>query len=65
MIWESGDQLQFGDLIRFLKITKVYQGFARNALGRFALAGTALRCPPSVADAGDENLAQTLLDRRA
>jgi ribosomal protein S12 methylthiotransferase accessory factor len=62
LIWESGDRVQFEDLIRFLKITKLYQSFARNTLGRFALAGTALRGVPSVAGAGDESLAQTLLD---
>jgi ribosomal protein S12 methylthiotransferase accessory factor len=62
LIWESGDWLKFEDLIRFLKITKLYQGFARNALGRFALAGTAFRCAPSVAAVNEENVAQTLLD---
>ena len=43
LIWESGDSVAFSALIRFLKLTGTFEQFARNALGRFALAGTPLR----------------------
>jgi ribosomal protein S12 methylthiotransferase accessory factor len=34
LVWESGDQVRFADLVRFLKLTGRYQSYARNALAR-------------------------------
>lgn len=39
LIWETGDRVEFSDLILFLKLTGVFPEYARNALARFAMEG--------------------------
>ena len=66
LIWETGDCVQFSELVQFLKVTGMFEKVARNALGRFAMAGLPLR-PPSQPnnEANSEdtlNTPQSLLD---
>jgi ribosomal protein S12 methylthiotransferase accessory factor len=66
LIWESGDSVQFDDLIRFLKLTGAFERFAADVLGRAAVAGRPMRMTaagPIADDSGDEaSAAQYLLD---
>ena len=66
LIWESGDVVEFTELVRFLKVTGTFERFARNGLGRIAVAGTPLRSISPIgapADSPDaRHAAQSLLD---
>ena len=66
MVWESGDSAQFSELVQFLKVTGRFEMFARNALGRLAVAGIPLQrsfSPSTHADLDEPvNVAQSLLD---
>lgn len=66
LIWESGDSLKLKDLLRFLKMTGAYDQVIRNAVGRFAIAGTPLRAgsPGSIRTGSNDEVdaAQSLLD---
>jgi ribosomal protein S12 methylthiotransferase accessory factor len=66
LVWESGDVVDFPELVRFLKVTGAFEQFARNALGRMAIAGTPLRKSPAAAvhSNGDDGASpvQSLLD---
>ena len=66
LVWESGDVVEFTTLVRFLKVTGAFEQFARNALGRMAVAGTPLRTmswAAAPAEAHDpRHGAQSLLD---
>ncbi len=65
LVWESGDEVAFEDLVRFLKITGAFDGAARRAIARMAIAGTPLMGnPPSAHESspGQGASAQSLLD---
>jgi len=66
LVWESGDVVEFTDLVRFLKLTGAFEQYARNALGRMAVAGTPLRTISLIAGRADAHdgghAAQSLLD---
>jgi ribosomal protein S12 methylthiotransferase accessory factor len=66
MVWESGDCVDFSKLLRFLKVVGTFEKFARNALGRWAIAGAPLRSTSHGSDytdsVGATNGAQLLLD---
>jgi len=66
MVWESGDSAEFSELVRFLKVTGKFEVFARNALGRLAVAGSRLRTGSPAASQADldepVHAAQSLLD---
>jgi ribosomal protein S12 methylthiotransferase accessory factor len=62
LIWESGDDVGFDDLVMFLKVTGKFDELARHVIGRMAAAGPSLYGDP----AGDISPAvltsQALLD---
>jgi ribosomal protein S12 methylthiotransferase accessory factor len=65
IIWESGDCLEFSELVQFLKVTGTFETFARSALSRLALAGRPLRrrsTDGAIANGDNANAAQSLLD---
>ena len=66
LIWESGDSMDFKELVRFLKVTGTFETFARNALGRLAVANSQLHTKSparALADPDDGvNTAQSILD---
>ena len=65
LIWETGDRVHFSEIVQFLKVTGMFEKVARNALGRFALAGLPLRPSylPNDADSEDTlNTPQSLMD---
>jgi ribosomal protein S12 methylthiotransferase accessory factor len=66
MVWESGDSLKFSELVLFLKVTGKFEAVARNAIARFAAAGTPLVASSRVGSNGDRSYAtesaQALLD---
>ena len=63
LVWESGDLVEFSELIRFLKVTGKFESFARNAIIRM-MAGTSLASNTQAdPDYNQEmNTAQLLLD---
>jgi len=62
LIWESGDSVEFGALVQFLKMTGSFEQFARNAIGRFAVGGTPIRSRSGATPPDDRSTAQSLLD---
>lgn len=66
LIWESGDTVQFADLVRFLKLTGAFEIYAAKAISQLALVSST--SPPAaempVLDPGQlQSSAQSLLDR--
>lgn len=48
LIWESGDLIQFADLVHFLKITGKFEQYAQRAIGHLSAAGSRLDAPGTV-----------------
>ncbi len=62
LIWESGDNVAFDDLVMFLKVTGKFDELARHVIGRMAAAGPSLHADPA-GDIGPAGLtSQALLD---
>jgi ribosomal protein S12 methylthiotransferase accessory factor len=55
LIWETGDSVDFQDLILFMQMTGAFESYARDAVARFVLQGNDLDVECSVAEtaAGD------------
>lgn len=65
LIWESGDRVEYPALLRFLKVTGTFEGFARNAIARMRIGGALLPFPPEAIRSGGgdvDEAAQALLD---
>ncbi len=65
LMWESGDSVDFSDLVVFLKITGAFQPAARRALARTCLNGTSRWIAPDALVVSSDELgdaAQSLLD---
>lgn len=39
LIWETGDRVEFADLVWFLQMTGTFETYGRNALARYAMEG--------------------------
>ncbi|MFM6129988.1 MAG: TfuA-like protein, partial [Sphaerospermopsis kisseleviana] len=63
LVWESGDLVQFSELVHFLKVTGRFENMARNAIGRLEVTKNLKLNPQSKPDdAYEGNFAQSLLD---
>ncbi|WP_133056430.1 YcaO-like family protein [Mycobacterium decipiens] len=63
LIWESGDRIQFEDLVRFLKVAGAFERYAARAISSRAAAGCPLRIPaPLPTRAQSIEAAQKTLD---
>ncbi len=63
LVWESGDRIQFEDLVRFLKVTGAFERYAARAVSSLAAAGSPLRSPePTPTPTQSLEAAQKLLD---
>jgi ribosomal protein S12 methylthiotransferase accessory factor len=63
LVWESGDKIQFDDLVRFLKMTGAFERYAARAITRHAAGDCELRpAAPPLTDTESVQAAQRLLD---
>lgn len=62
LVWESGDRVDFDELVRFLKATGRFERFARSVLGRMAASGSPLPATADVRPSAPTTSAQALLD---
>lgn len=63
LVWEYGDAIAFGDLVRFLKLTGRFGEYARNVLARHAIAGNPVQTELPAEVAAALPTAQSLFDR--
>ena len=63
LVWESGESLDFKELVRFLKVTGTFETFARNALGRLAVAGSPLHTKSPARTLAEPDDGETLRNR--
>ncbi len=55
MIWETGDEVEFSQLVLFLQMTNRFERYAKNALARYAMDGNSFDLGDDDDDDGDDD----------